>query len=461
MTDVTRGTANGADGTWMFKDGVDGEKKLAFLRDTAGEPVLGFELDSKEVVGVIGEEQNHQIIYTSFRENDEVTKTDVPVVHTVKANNPPPSFLQKFAVIRSKSILYAPGSTISVIRSTESGAKQAVEFCEKAVRPTLNHLGILDHAAFHTTQSTETITDLTKSQILQRANEGVEQTIILLSGDGGTIDVVNTLCGGSRTSTYKRPTLITLPLGTGNALSNSYRYNADSTWGLATLARGERRPLPTFRVTFSSGARLVTNEGREERELSQHAGKPTIFGVVVCSWGLHASLVADSDTAHYRQFGAERFQMVAKELLSPADGSEHHAYKGKLQVKDPYTSQWEESGGSEHSYVLATMVSNLEKTFTISPDSKTLDGMMRLIKLPVMNGAQLMEVMTAAYHDGKHVTMDNVGYREIEGLRIDFEEDGGRWRRVCIDGKIVRVENGGWMSVEKEPESLVDIACLQ
>ncbi|PNS13802.1 hypothetical protein CAC42_3295 [Sphaceloma murrayae] len=439
MAEVSRGSADGVEGTWMSKEGVGDEKKLAFLQDTEGEPTLRLELDSKEIIGIYPDEADapsYKVIY--LRHESASSSAEEPSARCVVAKGLPPGTIHAFGIKKTMSVLHAQDTQNLVIISIGSGTKQAATFSVSAVRPTLANLDLSSSAKFHTTTSADTIAELTRSTILPMANEGISQNVVLLSGDGGTIDVVNTLYGSNKSPKYKPPTLITLPLGTGNALSNSYKYNSDHTWGLATLVRGTTRPLPTFRVTFSPGARLVVNEGKEDRELIEQDGRPTMFGVVVCSWGLHASLVADSDTAHYRQFGAERFQMVAKELLFPSDGTTHHSYKGTVKVKDPYSKEWEETGGTEHSYVLATLVSNLEKTFTISPDSKTLDGMMRLIRVSATDGTHLMKVMEAAYQDGKHVSMEGVAYREIDGLRIDFAEEEDRWRRVCIDGKIVK-----------------------
>jgi len=38
------------------------------------------------------------------------------------------------------------------------------------------------------------------------------------------------------------------------------------------------------------------------------------------------------------------------------------------------------------------------------------------------------------------------------GMRVAVEEEGdegGRWRRVCVDGRIVRMEEGGWVEVRR------------
>lgn len=109
-----------------------------------------------------------------------------------------------------------------------------------------------------------------------------------------------------------------------------------------------------------------------------------------------------------------------------------------------------------HAYILCTLVSNLEKTFRISPESKPLDGKMRVIHFDSSDGNEIMDIMKDAYDGGKHVERNDgvVAYDQIESMRIDFLDaaekgDEGKWLRVCIDGLIVRVEEGGWMKVKK------------
>lgn len=112
-----------------------------------------------------------------------------------------------------------------------------------------------------------------------------------------------------------------------------------------------------------------------------------------------------------------------------------------------------------HSYILCTLVSNLEKTFTISPASRPLDGKLRIVDFDSDSGKEIMDIMTAAYQGGKHVNLPIVGYQEVQSVKIDFEEEKGDWLRVCIDGAIVRVEEGGWMRVSnaQKGEEVFDI----
>lgn len=82
-----------------------------------------------------------------------------------------------------------------------------------------------------------------------------------------------------------------------------------------------------------------------------------------------------------------------------------------------------------------------------------------------------MEIMTKAYDSGKHVDVEwetedgvkqKVDYEAIDGLRIDFNEPGEswKWRRCCIDGLTVAIEEGGWVEIRivEEGGEVVDVA---
>jgi hypothetical protein len=48
-------------------------------------------------------------------------------------------------------------------------------------------------------------------------------------------------------------------------------------------------------------------------------------------------------------------------------------------------------------------------------------------------------------------------YEEVERVRIEFYEDVERWRRVCVDGKIVAVGKDGWMEICLEGRRLLNV----
>lgn len=278
------------------------------------------------------------------------------------------------------------------------------------------------------------------------------QLIVMLSGDTVITELLNTLPPPPAT-TQRLFSLI--PTGTGNALASTlYRRGAFSP--MSTLVLGTPHVHPTFHVRFSTGESLR--------------------GAVVVSWGFHASLVADSDGKDYREkYGNERFAVAAHENLTPSP----HIYKGGVLKLDGTET---ELGGSEHFYTLLSLVSNLEKKLTISPqtaaprpldtdngeDSEKEDessaAPMHLLQIrPGLSPDRIMAIMGAAYNGGKHVDDEDVVYTAVSGVRIEFEEEDymrsegdpemwgpGRWRRVCVDGKIIEGEKGGWVEVGLE-----------
>ena len=353
---------------------------------------------------------------------------------------------------------------LHIVVSIGSGLGQADSVWNLLLKPMLQHVcPKADSFALHHTTSEHTIMDLTRDVFLPQANNGVGQAIILLSGDGGIVDLVNGLLSGKYSRQYEKPNVALLPLGTGNAMAHSAGITQDNTLGLKNLLQGTAKDLPLFQASFSPGARFLINEAREERELQTVNGVATMYGAVVCSWGFHASLVADSDTHEYRKFGAERFKMAAKEALYPEDGSPPHAYRGKVSILRSSTNSkgdWKTIDRETHAYILATPVSQLEKGFTISPGGKPLDGKLRLVHFGDVGAQGTMDIMGKAYDGGKHASDDRVGYEEIEGLRIEFDEEDSRWRRVCVDGKIVRVEKAGWIEVRNGVRGVADMIVM-
>lgn len=365
-----------------------------------------------------------------------------------------------------------------IILSQGSGHQKASDFFSSVVSPILTALyGPEAFQTFHThvTQSATSILDLVDNVLFPEANgtrntdtndnlmpeqhAGKPLRIILASGDGGVVDLVNGLLKEKASKGYIAPQVVLLPLGTANALYHSINAGSgtENTWGLHALSSTVSKPLPVFTATFSPGARLLVDEARAEEELARDGkGNGVLHGAVVCSWGMHASLVADSDTAEYRKFGIDRFKMAAKEALYPSDGSAPHPYKARVSFLKG--DKWTALEEKEHMYVLATLVSNLESPFCISPSSKPLDNSLHLVHFGPTSGNEAMRIMGLAYQGGKHVDDPAVRYEAIDGLRIEFQGDeDGRWRRVCVDGKIVRVEGEGWVEIRKEERRVLDV----
>ena len=438
---------------WYVIANGHGVLKLHYVSD--GDDVT---IDDDDII-LIREVEEKKII--------EVTFSAPEALITWRMSGLPPEFLKKHPIVRElpQQLKIPPNvngeSNVHVIVSTGSGTGRANSYFERILKEYFRIVGFeSDKYMLHTTDSEHDITDLTKRVFLPRAMKGTEQTILLLTGDGGIVDMINVLLSAHLISTYVKPVIGLFALGTGNALANSTGLNEGYSKGLAPFLRGTPRNLPTFTVHFSPGSEVLVDEGRKAIPLSSGDGEGVIYGAVVCSWALHASLVADSDTTEYRKHGSERFQIVAKDLLHPSDGSASHRYRGKVTLfrRTPSGNETRHVlEEREHIYILATLVSNLERTFRISPHSKPLDGQLRLLRFGVMSSEEVMRILGLAFSGGRHVEDGSVGYEEIEGLRIEFDEEDARWRRVCVDGKIVRVGEKGWVEVRREKRDVIDI----
>jgi diacylglycerol kinase family enzyme len=353
-----------------------------------------------------------------------------------------------------------------IVVSVLSGKCLAESFYNEVVSPLINHFN-LNNYQVHKTTSSSSVIELARDILQPVARAGTKQSVVLLSGDGGIVDVVNELLAtDDLLDGYVPPIVSLIPMGTGNALAHSTKI-FDGTNGLSSWLRGEPKDLPLFRATFShdkEGAKLLTDEGRRKEDLSRRTyDESYIWGAVVFSWGFHAQIVADSDTSEFRKHGAKRFSMAAQEALFPADGSGPHRYRGALTVQKQdgnNTIEWAKLGSDEHSYVLGTLVSNLEETFTISPASAPFDGKIRLVHIGHQSGEEIMRIMGLAYQQGKHIGDEKIEYSEVAGFSVQLDEEEEKWRRVCVDGKIILVEKGGSVEVHRETRVAVQVTTL-
>lgn len=361
-------------------------------------------------------------------------------------------------------LAHADNNQVDVIVSTKSGTGLAVKVWEEILQPlwdlVASHLAPEQEANHHVTltESSETIREFAKTLFASAAQNPRPRTVVLLSGDGGIVDLLNG--SSSDTPPDPLPLVALLPLGTGNALFHSthkplYLSSISSplTHALRTLFHGTPSPLPVFRASFPPGSRIVTfTDPSSSSSSSQPVGTPVshLDGAIVASYGFHASVVHESDTPAHRVHGAKRFGIVAAELLA---GS--HPYAAEVSIRRPGSSSssgWETIPRNTHAYVLATLVSNLERTFTISPASQPLQGRLRLVHFGPVGGERTMEVMMKAYDEGKHVGVEwddgeKVGYDEVDEVSVVVREDDARWRNVCVDGTIVEVPKGEEMRV--------------
>ncbi|KAL4801249.1 ATP-NAD kinase-like domain-containing protein [Aspergillus unguis] len=418
----------------------------------------------EDIVGILPSngEQTHD--YTMlYLQKEESNPGDLFKAYTIRLKSVPPAILSRHLVTEIPSHLSNASSAqlrTHVIVSTGSGTGTAKEQFSNILQPCLAWIGLSRYET-HQTESAQSIVDLCQSLLIPQAEIGASQTIILLSGDGGLCDIIDSF-HGTANNLRSLPNIALIPTGTGNAMASSIGLVAHPKAALIALLFGKPIPLPVFTSTFSQGAHYV-QDSQTSCPVTGDSRPLKIYGCVVASWGMHAALVADSDTSEYRKFGPDRFKMAAKELLFPTDGSETHKYNGTItliktrELENEVVEHKQVLEHNEHMYVLATLVSHLEREFVISPQSVPMDGSLRIVRFGPMPSQLAMQVLSAAYQGGQHVQNDDVMYSKIEGFRIDFHEFDERWRRVCIDGRIVLVDQEGWMEVRRDRRSLVNI----
>ncbi|TVY81933.1 Sphingosine kinase [Lachnellula suecica] len=338
--------SSSSDGTYPSSDsdaessttnyGPGGDESAAFAyRDGAlswGKSAL----KDEDIITVTGAEGKYTIYSLAPADLEAKGRPSFFELRTTSAKLLPQPFLKRY-LVRILPEHLRPPNILRVLISTLSGTGLAPKFFDDVLHPLLQAVGLPDSSyVVLRTKTTESVKEFARSVLLAEANEGSKQTVLMLSGDGGMVDTINGLLeDGSRSSKYTPPVLSQLPLGTGNALFHSLHRPSPLPsiyiQGLHTLLHGAPTPLPIFEAKFSPGARVVTNEGQTATPLSNN----TLYGAVVASYGLHATLVADSDTTEYRKHGDKRFGLVAKDLLFPEGGVPPHAYKANVTlVKD-------------------------------------------------------------------------------------------------------------------------------
>ncbi|KAG6054312.1 hypothetical protein E4U17_003892 [Claviceps sp. LM77 group G4] len=377
-----------------------------------------------------------------------------------------------------------PTNKVDVILSTKSGTGRGQSFWTHVLRPLLELLLLLSQDYNDAVSASETGQQKEPWDVLLTQDEQTvrlyakelhhqdssRRTIILISGDGGIVDLLNGREANTQAST---PHLLALlPLGTANALFHSLHKGLEADPGptplvlaLRTLFLGTPRDLPMFKTRFTPGSRIVSytsaTADNDKIDLGDKAVAPLartdtaishLFGAIVASYALHASIVHESDTPEYRIHGRARFSMVAEKLLQ-----ESHPYQATLEVQSAYAASpaiYRHITPDTHSYILLSMVSNLERNFTISPATKPLDGTLHLVHIGAVDSQKIMQAMTGAYQGGTHTLLEwengeRVLYEQVDRLRITTQEEDARWRKFCVDGTIVEVGRGGGMEVER------------
>jgi hypothetical protein len=173
----------------------------------------GLQLNDVDIVAVLGAQGNgegYDILSLAPAPAPAEASTDADKkqrpfeLRTTKATRLPQSFLEKHHV-QALSTHLEPSHELRVIVSTLSGTGLALEFLDEILLPVFHALA-LDEARYNIvrTENTHSIIDLAKSTLFKSANEGKKQTVVVLSGDGGVVDIINGLLEKGERSRYEQ-----------------------------------------------------------------------------------------------------------------------------------------------------------------------------------------------------------------------------------------------------------------
>ncbi|KAG7926756.1 hypothetical protein KL925_003041 [Ogataea polymorpha] len=237
--------------------------------------------------------------------------------------------------------------------------------------------------------------------------------LILISGDTTITELVNSVAS---TATV---TLLTVPMGTGNAFAHSVGLSTPLE-AVQALTGGTAHPLRLYEAVFEPGSRLLA-QGHTQPVLS-------LRFLVVGSWGLHACLVADSDSPELRKLGNERFKVAAQHILEKNPVFHGSFRTDGLAVEDH----------AALSYFVVAAVPRFEATFEISPASDPAENALHVVYFHHQAPAAVMEILGQAYDAGKHVQDPRVGYLKAHTVELEIDEQDADLRRICVDGLIVQ-----------------------
>lgn len=434
-------------------------------------------LTVNQIIAVLSPSPSAQPIVLGLVEDADSQDTPLQLV-AIQTSGDIPSQLASVPRVAQLPTHLAHPASVDYVVSTRAGTGRAVSFWEVVMRPMLRFVA---QSLSQDTQPARVVVTKSDDSVRQYAREKhaavavTPRTIVLLSGDGGVVDLLNSSTPEAESTPL--PSIVLIPLGTGNALFNSlhkplFTGPSELVLALRTLLGGVAAPLPMFRASFPPGSRIVKYASEDtaaptpsdvaaaEAQLHrQETEVSALYGAIVASYGFHASIVYESDTPAYRAHGAARFGMVAQELLKTS-----HPYAAQIAIRRAAggSDEWERIPRDTHAYVLSTLVSNLERTFTISPKSRPLDGQLRLVHFAPLGPERTMEAMTKAYDDGKHVNVawddgQRIYYDDIDEITIQVDDKDERWRKACIDGTIVDIPKGGTVRVQREEKDRFNI----
>lgn len=159
--------------------------------------VSGGKIKGEDVICVTENEgSNGTLGYTIFSllPSDGGVKKLPFQLKTTSATNLPQECLESYLVKNLPTYLQAAETKIFVLISTLSGTGLAPDFYDAVLHRILDSIGLPQTSyTLIRTDNADSVKDFASSTLLDGANQGRKQSILMLSGDGGMVDTINGL----------------------------------------------------------------------------------------------------------------------------------------------------------------------------------------------------------------------------------------------------------------------------
>jgi hypothetical protein len=166
----------------------------------------GGKLGDEDIITItnINGQENKRVIWSLARV-DTVADLEQPPfeLQSTSTTSLPPDILEEYLSQAPPDHLNAETHDICVLISTRSGTGLAPDFFKQVLHPLLSAVGLANtRYRVLETETAESVKEFAQSTLLDNANNGRKQTVLLLSGDGGIVDTLNGLLETERQTRY-------------------------------------------------------------------------------------------------------------------------------------------------------------------------------------------------------------------------------------------------------------------
>lgn len=154
------------------------------------------------VTSVEGENKIWSLEETSPPSDSALNQLSVEL-RTTYASDLPQEFCEKHLFKALPAYLDPAKNEVNLLISALSGTGLAPSFYVNVLRPILDAIGLKESSYMvRRTSSAGSVKEFAQSVLLAGANKGKQQTVLLLSGDGGIVDIINGLLESGERSRY-------------------------------------------------------------------------------------------------------------------------------------------------------------------------------------------------------------------------------------------------------------------